>query len=225
MPAHLRGHCLDCGHDWDGHHWWIACGPVDFRQPESYRCYFCPRCAIDLCVPRRLTRSSWLRWISENASELTRSPLLLRACELGVWIDLQALQVISRSPLLFQACERVSGILAGTGSSYLPVPIDIGMMTCPGCCNLMEIGCLQSSLSVCPQCESQSARTISEDRAESSLVNYSPIDDKEVRRAILHLKTLAQHPEDRRPEKMLAFASPESRGALWDHELDGRTHS
>ncbi len=112
MPSQFRGHCLDCGHEWDGIQWWIACGPVDVLKSESYRCYFCPRCFVDLCVPRRLTRSSWLRWITENASEMTRSPLLLGACELGVWIESQALQVISRSPLLFQACERVSGILA-----------------------------------------------------------------------------------------------------------------
>jgi len=221
MPSQLRGHCLDCGHDWDGLQWWIACGPVDILKPESYRSYFCPRCFVDLCVPRRVTRSAWLRWISENASEMTRSPLRLGCCELGVWIDSQALQVISRSPLLFQACERVSGNLVGTRSSYVPVPIDIGMMTCPGCDNPMETGCLESSLSVCPQCKSQAGRSIGGPGSEHILVNYSPIADEEVRRMILHLKALAEHPEGRRFEKMLALASPESRSALWDQELDG----
>lgn len=221
MPSQLRGHCLDCGHDWDGLQWRIACGPVDIRKPESSRSYFCPRCFIDLCVPRWLTRSSWLRWISENASEMTRAPLQLDACELGVWIDSRALQVISRSPFLFQACERVSGILAATRLSYVPVPIDIGMMTCPGCDHSMEIGCLESSFSVCPQCSSQSARSIGGLCSEGLLVNYSPLSDEEVSRVTLHLKALAEHGEDRRFEKMLVLASPASRGALWDQELDG----
>jgi hypothetical protein len=221
MPSQLRGHCLDCGHDWDGLQWWIACGPVDIQEPESYRSYYCPRCFIDLCVPRRLTRSSWLRWIAENAWEMTRTPLQLGACELGVWIDSRALQVISRSPLLFQACEKVSGILAESRSSYVPVPVDVGTMTCPDCDNPMEVGCLESSLSVCPQCNSQSARSIGGLYSESLLVNYSPIKGEEVRRMILHLKALAQHREDPRFEKMLAIASRESRSALWDQELDG----
>jgi hypothetical protein len=126
--------------------------------------------------------------------------------------------------LLFQACERVSGILAETRSSYVPVPIDIGTMTCLGCNNPMETGCLANSLSVCPQCHSQSARSIGGPGSESLMVNYSPIDDEEIRRVIRHLKALAGHHEDRRFEKLLAFASPagpQSHGALWDQELDG----
>jgi hypothetical protein len=221
MPSQLRGHCLDCGHDWDGLQWWLACGPVDILKPESYRRYFCPRCFVDLCVPRWLSRSAWLRWISENASEMTRAPLQLGACELGVWIDSQALQVISRSPLLFHACEKVSGILAESRSSYVPVPIDVGMMSCPGCDNPMETGCLESGLSVCPKCNSQSARSIGGLCSERLLVNYSPINDEEVRRVIFHLKSLAENREGRRVEKMFALASSESRSALWDQELDG----
>ncbi len=53
------------------------------------------------------------------------------------------------------------------------------------------------------------------------MVNYSPIKNEDVRRMILHLAALAEHPEGRRFEKLLALASPESRGALWDQELDG----
>jgi len=128
MPTNSRGYCLECGHEWDGLRRRIACGRVNFREPETYRCYSCRRCIVDLCVPRRLNRSYWLRWVSENASELTRSPLLFKACELGVCIDRRALVVITRSPLLFRACERVSSILAGARSRYVAVPKDIGMM-------------------------------------------------------------------------------------------------
>jgi hypothetical protein len=221
MPSRFRGHCLDCKHEWDGLRWWIDCGPIDVRNPETYRCHFCPRCFVDLSVPRQLSRSSWLRWITQNASEMTRSPLVLSACELGVRIDLRALEVISRSPLLFEACERVSRILAAARSRYVPIPIDIGSMPCPDCGDPMTNGCIQSNVLFCPRCKNQSARSIGEHHHEIALVDYFPLKDADVRRMVFYLTELAEHPEDRRSRKMLTWATAESRGALWDRQLDG----
>ncbi len=221
MPSRFRGHCLDCGHEWDGLRWWIACGPIDLQKPETYQCYLCARCFVDLYVARRVSRSSWLRWVSENASETRRSPLLFSACELGVMVDLQAIEVISRSPLLFEACKRVSRILAETRSRYVPVPIDIGTMACPDCGDPMTMGCLGTSFLVCPKCQNQSARSISELHAESVLVDYFPLKDEDVRRVILHLKALAEHPDDHLSKKPLALTTSEKWGSLWDWELDG----
>jgi hypothetical protein len=221
MPSRFRGYCSDCGHGWEGIRWWIDCGPLDFGRPETYQCYCCPRCLVDLCVARRLSRSSWLRWVSENASELTRSPLNFSACELGVRVDLHALKVISRSPLLFEACERVSRILAATRSRYLPVPIDIGTLTCPDCRDPMTTGRLETRYMICPRCEGQSARSIGEHHDEIVLVDYFPLKDEAVHRMVLHLKELAEHPEDRGPKKLLAISAALSRGPLWDRELDG----
>ncbi len=90
-------------------------------------------CFVELFLPRQLSRAGWLRRVSQNASELTGPPLYFTACELGVRVDVQSLDVISRSPLLFRVCERVSSILAGTRSRYLPVPIDLGSLECPDC--------------------------------------------------------------------------------------------
>jgi hypothetical protein len=221
MPSRFRGYCLDCGHEWSGLRYRIDCGPIDVQKPETYRRYFCPRCFVDLHVPRQLTRSSWLRWISENASELTRSPLVLSACELGVRIDLQALEVISRSPTLFETCERVSSIISATRSRYVSIPIDIGTVTCRDCGDSMTLGCSESNLLVCPKCECQSARSITEHHDETVQVDYFPLEDEDVGRAILHLKELAEHPHDRHSQKMFALPTFDSRGALWDWELDG----
>ncbi len=221
MPSRFRGYCLNCAHQWDDLRWWIHCGPIDFQTPETYRCYFCPRCFVELYVSRRLSRSSWLRWVSENASELTRSPLLFSASELGVRVNQQALQVISRSPLLFETCERVSSILAKSRSRYVPVPIDIGTMACAGCGDPMRVGCVETNLLVCPKCESPSARSISEHHAEVVLEDYSPLKDEEVRRVILHLRELAEYREDHLSMNKLGLPIPESWGPLWDCELDG----
>jgi len=62
---------------------------------------------------------------------------------------------------------------------------------------------------------------IGEHHAEIVLVDYFPLNDGEVRRVILHLKELAEHPEDHHPNKMLALPTSECRGPLWDWELDG----
>lgn len=217
----FRGYCLDCGHQWDWLRSRIACGHIDFQKPETYRWYFCQRCFLDLLVPRRLNRSSWLRWVSENASELTRSPLNFRACELGVMVDRQALEVITRSPLLFRACEIVASILAGTRSPYLPVSIDIGPMACPKCGDHMIIGDLDTNPLVCPECESQSTRSIRGHAPATSLVDYWPLDGEEIRRVIRHLEDLAGHCRDSHFEGKLAVTVSEDRAPLWDRELDG----
>ena len=39
---------------------------------------------------------------------------------------------------------------------------------------------------------------------------------------VWHLKELAEHPQDHHSKKKLALPSSESRGTLWDWELDGR---
>jgi hypothetical protein len=215
-----RGYCFDCGHQWDGHRRRIACGHIDLEKPESYRSYFCQRCLLDLLVPRRLARSSWLRWVSENASELTCSPLLFRACELGVTVDRQALEVIARSPLLFRACEMVASILAGTRSSYVPVSIDIGPMECPNCGDLMTIENSDTKPLVCPECESRSTRSMSGHAPGTCLVDYWPLDGEEIRRVILHLKELAGYSRDTDFGEKLASVVPDGQSLLWDQELD-----
>ena len=221
MPSRFRGHCLDCGHAWDGLRWSINCGPVDIQDPDAYRCYCCPRCWVDLYVARRLSRSSWLRWVAENASEVTRAPLVFQSCELGVRVDLQALEVIARSPLLFRACERVSVILAGASSRYARVPIDIGTTACPDCGDPMSIGCLATNPLICPKCKRPSARSISEHSDETVLMDYFPLKNDEVRRVIRHLRDLAERPKDHRSDRKLALACSEGRDALWDRDLDG----
>ena len=140
MLFRYRSYCLDCRHQWDWVRSRIECGHIHFQKSETNRWYFCQRCFLDLFVPRRLNRSTWLRWVSENASELSRSPLMFKACELGVVVDRQSLEVIARSPLLFRACEIVASILAGSRSSYVPASIEIGTMECPGCGDRMAIG-------------------------------------------------------------------------------------
>jgi hypothetical protein len=221
MVYGFRGYCLDCSHQWDWLRSIIACGHIDFQKPETYRSYFCQRCFLDVLVPRRLYRSSWLRWVSENASELSRSPLVFTACEMGVSVDRQALDVIARSPLLFKACESVACILAGTRSSYVHVSIDIRPMECPRCGDHMAIGDSDNNPLVCPECESRTTRSISAPAPGTCMVDYWPLDDKDYRRAILHLKELAQYSGDSHFEGKLAFAASDGRGSLWDRELDG----
>jgi len=174
MSFSFRGSCLDCGHQWDALCRVYVCGQVDFQEPATYRCYFCPTCFVHLYVPRLLNRSSYLRWVYENASEVTSSPLLLKACDLGVRVDLRSLAVIARSPLLFGACERVARILAGTRSRYLPVPIDIGTMTCANCRDLMLDGDIEGNGLVCPRCQSHSARSTGEHHPETNGTRFFP---------------------------------------------------
>jgi hypothetical protein len=217
----FRGHCLDCGHQWDWLRSRIACGHIDFHKPETYRSYCCPRCFVELDVPRRLNRSSWLRWVSENASELTHSPLHFRTCELGVRVDRQALEVIARSPLLFKACECVASILAGTRSPYVPVSIDIGPMECPQCGDDMAIGDFDTNPLVCPECESPSTRSIKGHAHATCLVDYWPLDGDEIRRVIRHLKEMADHSRGSLFKGEFAVPVSEGRAPLWDRDLDG----
>ncbi len=229
MTFSFHGSCLDCGHQWDGLCRVYACGQVDFQEPATYRCYFCPRCFVHLYLPCQLNRSSWLRWVDENASEVTSSPLLFQACELGVRVDLQSLAVIARSPLLFRACERVARILAMERSRYLPVPINIGTMNCTNCRDPMLDGEIKSNTLVCPQCESQSARSNGEHHPETVFVDYRPLDDDLVRGVILYLRRLAEHCTNSHPKRAMTSPSGEDLIApdaqaldpLWDHELDG----
>jgi hypothetical protein len=221
MVYGFRGYCLDCSHQWDWLRLRLACGQIDFRKPETYRWYYCHRCIVDLFVPRCLNRSSWLRWVSENASELSRLPLVFRACELGVRVDREALDVIVRSPPLFKACESVASILAGTRSPYVPVSIDVWHMECPQCGDQMAIGEFDTDPPNCPDCASPNTRSIGAPAAETGLVGYWPLDDKEIRQVIVHLKKLAQYAEDSHIEGKPALATSAGLPFLWDRELDG----
>ena len=221
MPVGCRGLCLECGHQWDGLRRAVTCGHVDFQKPETYWSYSCPRCFVDLHVPRRLSRGAWMRWVSENASELTRAPLHFAACDLGVRVDHRALAVIARSPLLLRTCERVAGILAAAGSRYATVAIDIGTLECPDCGDPLLIGDLDANPSVCPGCESPSGSWTDDSGPEAVLVDYFPLEDGVVRRVILHLKELAEPPRKLNSERTPALPSVEVRGSLWDREMDG----
>ena len=87
MRYRFRGQCSDCGHEWDGLWRRMACGRIDFHDASTYRRYVCTRCEVELDVARFASRSGWLRWVSQNASELTQSPLDFAASELGVRVD------------------------------------------------------------------------------------------------------------------------------------------
>lgn len=221
MPASYRGHCPDCGHRWDGLRRSLACGRIDFREPETFRSYSCTRCIADLYVPRHLSRSSWLRWVSENVSELTRSPMHFAASELGVGVDHEALAVIARSPLLFRACERVAGILAAAGSRYAIVPIEIGTIECPNCGDPLRFGDIEAGPPACPRCDSPAARWIGGSGPEAVLVDYSPLDDAEVRQVIRHLEGLAENPDGNASGRKRALRADGWPGLLWDRDLDG----
>jgi hypothetical protein len=221
MLFRFRGQCVACGQEWDGLRRRIECGRIDFEEPESHQCYSCARCVVELYASRLESRSSWLRWVSQNASEMTRSHLHFSACELGVTIDLQALEVIARSAILFQACERVSCILAGTRSKYLCASIDIGTMNCPDCSEPLSIGDLDSELLVCPACEGRSATWTGEIEPALVLVDYFPLGDDDVRRMVRHLEELAEPPKTVRTKSLLALPAAEGSGPLWDRQLDG----
>jgi hypothetical protein len=71
MLFHFRAQCIACGHGWEGLRRKLECGSVDFDCLETYQCFSCARCVFELYVPRLLSRSSWLRWVTQNVSEMT----------------------------------------------------------------------------------------------------------------------------------------------------------
>jgi hypothetical protein len=193
----FRGRCPDCGHAWNGHQATWDCGCIDSRRPETYRCYFCCRCAEHLRVPRRLRRRSWLVWVPENT----------------FWIV--------QSRLLFEACERVARALAGARSRYALVPVDIGTIVCPRCNDPMAIGDIETTPLVCPGCKRRSARLAREHRPCPIIVDHCPQPGEVVSRVILHLKELAEHPKGHRSDGSPLPPTFEGPGPLWDRELDG----
>ena len=179
------------------------------------------KCVFELYVPRVLSRSSWLRWVGQNVSEMTRAPLQLSACDLGVTIDVQTLEVIARSEILFRTCEHVSRVLAGAGSRYEPAEIDIGPMNCPHCSEALFTGELNGELLVCPVCEARRVTWISESQPAIVRVDYTPLDANDVRSVIRHLGALAEPPMKRLTKTLLALPVADRLGSVWDRELDG----
>jgi hypothetical protein len=167
-----------------------------FQHLETHRCYVCSRCFVELVVPRRLNRRSWLAWVAEHVANITRSPLL------------------------FRACERVALILAGARSSHAPVPIDIGAIDCMDCGDRMEPGNINTNPLVCPRCKTRSARPIRGHPPWIIPMDYGSPDGEAVRRVILHLKELAENPKGHHPEGALTIPTYEGTASLWDRELD-----
>ena len=221
MLIRFRGECLACGHEWDGLRRKIECGRVDLERPESHHCFSCARCVFELYLPRVLSRNSWLRWVAQNVSEMTRAPLQLSASELGVTIDAQTLEVIARSKILLRTCEHISRVLAGAGSRYEPAAIDIGPMNCPACNDALFTGELNGELLVCPVCEDQRVTWISESQPAILRVDYSPLDAYDVRNVVRHLRELAEPPMKRLTKTLLALPAADRLGSVWDRELDG----
>lgn len=229
MAFSFHGSCRECGHEWDGLGRVFECGQVELSRPEAHGSYVCPRCFVQLHVPHEMSRASYLRWVYENASELYRSPLMFHASEHGVRVSEESIAVIARSPLLFKACKRVARILAGARSRYVPVPIDIGSMTCPSCCERMIFGDIDSATLICPHCESRSARSLGRGGPETILVDYRPLDDGLVHGVILYLERLAGHSKGSNSKRPITDrrtpgageASVKVAGPLWDLELDG----
>jgi hypothetical protein len=168
-----------------------------------------------------MSRAGWLGWVSQNASELTGPPLYFTACELGVRVDVQSLDVISRSPLLFRVCERVSSILAGTRSRYLPVPVELGSLECPDCGVRITDHEAHADELVCPECTTPRAVATSEEHAGVVLVDYTPLAAGEVRRMILHLEQLAEPPKEMYSKGLPVAAGLQAIEPLWDRQLDG----
>jgi hypothetical protein len=231
MAFRFQGSCRDCGHDWEGLCREFECGRVDFAEAESYCGYVCPKCFMQLYVPRQTTRAAFLRWVNENASELCRAPLAFHACELGVRVEEHSLAVIARSPLLFQTCERVARILSEERSPYLSVSIELGSVACAGCGESMLAGDVDSNGLVCPCCESRRARAFGDHHPQKVLVDYQPLDNDVVRGVVCYLNRLAEPVRSTltsskravlgRGVRELSGTLSRSASPLWDLELDG----
>jgi hypothetical protein len=167
-----------------------------FQHPKTYRRYFCPRCVVEVCLPRLLNRRFWLGWVSENAG------------------------CISHWPLLFTTCEMVARVLAGARSNDELVAIEPGAIVCPGCGDRMAIGDIHTSPLVCPRCHGRSARRAP---GPGGIIMVTPIPAGEdgVRQVIAHLKGLAEKPVGSHLTGALAPPTVEGPAALWDRELDG----
>jgi hypothetical protein len=232
MAFGFRASCSDCGHEWEGLCREFECGRVDFREPGSYRRHACPKCFAQLCVPREMSRSTFLRWVHENASELTRSPLSFTACQEGVMVNLESLAVIGRSRFLLGACERVAGVLAGASSPYAAIPIEMGTITCTDCHEPMLDGGIESNLLVCRHCQNRSASLVGERYLEKVLVAYRPLDDDVAQGVIFYLCRLAEFSRRSLGKRKLALAGARDPNdtvekavdPLWDHELDWECH-
>lgn len=137
MPFEFRGHCSSCHHEWEGLLFSSAiAGPLDCLRPETYSTYYCGRCCRGLLVSRELDRNSWQPWLADKS------------------------HAIRRCALLKQACEKISAILSSARTSYVPVQIDIGSVTCPTCREEMPPGSIDTVSLVCPHCGSHAGRCL-----------------------------------------------------------------
>jgi hypothetical protein len=136
MPGEFRGRCVDCGHEWEALEYGYCAGCIDYQKPETYHCYFCPKCCVHLYVPRLVDANSWHRWLAANADNV-RDFAILRL-----------------------ACEKLSAILSSRRTIYAPTEIDIGPLNCLECNEPMQLGTIGNSSLVCPNCGSRTARAL-----------------------------------------------------------------
>jgi hypothetical protein len=167
-----------------------------FQHPKTYQSYFCPRCVVELRLPRLLNRRFWLGWVTEHAG------------------------YISHWQLVFKTCEMFARVLAGARSNDEIIAIDPGAIVCPDCGDRMAIGDIHTNSLICPKCQGRSAR-----RAPGPggiiLVDPLPVGDDRVRQVIAHLKGLAEKPAGPHLEGGLTPPTFEGPAPLWDRELDG----
>src|SRR5215471_1577576 len=109
MPGEFRGRCSDCGHEWNALEFSVSTGEIDYRKPDTYCCYFCPKCCVHLNVPRLIDANSWQRWLAAHAAD------------------------VRDSRLVSVACARISATPTSNRTIYSPKEIDISPLTCPEC--------------------------------------------------------------------------------------------
>ncbi len=135
MAGEFRGRCSDCGHAWDALEFGYSAADIDYLKPETYNCYFCPRCCDHLDVPRRVDRNCWQHWLAGHTVE------------------------VERSALLKLACDKILSTLSKVRTSYIPVEINIEPVQCPTCGENMGLGSIDNSPIICPRCGSRTARS------------------------------------------------------------------
>lgn len=127
--------CPDCEYHWDGVETNMRIGPWSWygASLENGRSMFCPHCYRRLSYPRTLDRAAWKQWYELQLRDFNEKT----ACP--VW--------------LLRALERFDELFP-KDRWYVPVPIDLGDVNCPGCNRQMVISDTGGQSVTCPQCES-----------------------------------------------------------------------